>query len=72
MAVNKIEINGEVKLDLTGDTVSAAHLEAGYTAHDKAGNPVTGSMAVATIYTGSSAPDNGTGADGDIYLVIGG
>ncbi len=72
MAVNKIEINGEVKLDLTGDTVSAAHLEAGYTAHDKAGNPVMGAMDVATIYTGSSAPDNGTGADGDIYLVIGG
>lgn len=72
MAVNKIEINGEVKLDLTGDTVSAAHLETGYTAHDKAGNHVTGTMDVATIYTGSSAPDNGTWADGDIYLVIGG
>ena len=42
MAVNKIEINGEVKLDLTQDTVTSATLSAGYTAHDKSGQQIQG------------------------------
>ncbi len=29
-------------VELTNDTVTAAHLEAGYTAHDRFGNPITG------------------------------
>lgn len=33
---------GEVLMDLTADTVDAAHLLDGYTAHDKAGAPITG------------------------------
>ena len=39
MAVNKVEINGEVKLDLTQDTVTENTLLKGVTAHDAAGNP---------------------------------
>ena len=42
MAVNKVEINGEVKLDLTQDTVTAATLLKGASAHDAAGNLVQG------------------------------
>lgn len=42
MAVNKVEINGEVKLDLTQDTVTADTLLKGASAHDAAGNPVQG------------------------------
>ena len=42
MAINKVEINGEVKLDLTQDTVTAATLLKGASAHDAAGNPVQG------------------------------
>lgn len=34
MAVNKVEINGEVKLDLTQDTVTEDTLLQGITAHD--------------------------------------
>ena len=34
--------NGEVLMDLTGDTVDAQHLLKGYTAHDKSGAPVEG------------------------------
>lgn len=45
-AVNKVEINGVVKLDLTGDTVTAAALLSGYSAHDKAGQKVTGTLVV--------------------------
>lgn len=52
MAVNKVEINGEVKLDLTQDTVTAATLLKGASAHDAAGNLVQGTAnaAPATPY----------------------
>lgn len=33
---------GEVLIDLTADTVDAAHLLSGYTAHDDSGAPITG------------------------------
>lgn len=46
MAVNKVEINGEVKLDLTQDTVTAAKLAQGETAHDASGGLITGTMTV--------------------------
>lgn len=42
MAVNKVIIGAEVKLDLTADTVSADKLLRGITAHDKAGEKITG------------------------------
>lgn len=48
MAVNKIEINGEVKLDLTQDTVTPATLAKGKTAHDKSGAVITGTMEAAS------------------------
>jgi hypothetical protein len=46
VAVNKVEINGEVKLDLTQDTVTAAKLAQGETAHDASGKRITGTMTV--------------------------
>ena len=40
---NKIVLaSGEVLIDLTGDTVEAAHVLDGFTFHDKSGAPVTG------------------------------
>ena len=40
---NKIVLaSGEVLIDLTGDTVDAAHVLDGYTFHDKSGAPVAG------------------------------
>ena len=39
---SKIVINGETKIDLTADTVDAAHLLEGFTAHGKNGAPITG------------------------------
>ena len=44
MAINKVVLNDVVKLDLTGDTVTADKLSEGITAHDAAGNPITGTM----------------------------
>ena len=48
MPVSKVVLNDVVKLDLTADTVTADKLSEGITAHDAAGNPVTGTMVVAT------------------------
>lgn len=39
---NKIIINGETKIDLTGDTITAADLKSGIIAHDKTGATITG------------------------------
>lgn len=71
MAVSKIVYDGRALLDLTADTVTTDALLSGTTAHDKAGNAITGTLAFATIYTGSGAPDASLGADGDIYLDLG-
>lgn len=44
MANNKVVLSsGEVLIDLTADTVDAAHVLSGYTFHDKSGAAVTGS-----------------------------
>lgn len=42
MAVNKVVINDRVVLDLTGDTVQAAHLPKGVIAHNAKGAKITG------------------------------
>lgn len=42
MAVNKVALNGEVKLDLTADTVTPQTLLKGKTAHNAAGELITG------------------------------
>lgn len=42
--VNKVQANGQVLIDLTSDTVTAAKLAQGYTAHGASGEPVTGTM----------------------------
>ena len=44
MAVNKVVINDETQIDLTSDTVDASHLAEGFTAHDKSGEVIVGSM----------------------------
>ena len=44
MSVNKVVVNGEAIIDLSADTVTANKLAAGYTAHDKSGAVITGTM----------------------------
>lgn len=41
---NKVEIGNDVIIDLTSDTVTAAKLAQGYTAHDASGAPITGTL----------------------------
>ena len=42
MAINKVIYGGETLIDLTGDTVTADKILSGFTAHDKGGEPITG------------------------------
>lgn len=55
-------------VDLTGDTVTAARLLNGYTAHDAHGNAIVGTIAFQNIYSGSSSPSSSSGSNGDIYI----
>ena len=42
MAVNKVEYNGNVLIDLTGDTITPDKLVKGITAHNSKGEAITG------------------------------
>lgn len=70
MAKNKVIYDGNVLIDLTNDTVNANTLLSGYTAHDRAGDSISGAVSFVTYYTGSTAPSDSLGSDGDIYLQI--
>ena len=52
---NKIIINGQTKIDLTSDTVTANKLISGYTAHDKSGAPITGTCTFDSNTTDATA-----------------
>ena len=45
MAYNKVIYGGNTLIDLTEDTITPNKLLYGYTAHDKAGNPIVGTAA---------------------------
>jgi len=49
MAVSKVTYNGTTLIDLTGDTVAADKLLSGYTAHNKAGQKITGTLTAGTV-----------------------
>lgn len=55
MAVNKVALNGDVQLDLTADSVTPQTLLKGATAHNAAGELITGEYEPMTIkqYTGT-------------------
>lgn len=42
MAINKVVYGGKTLIDLTGDTVTPDKVLAGFTAHGKGGEPITG------------------------------
>ena len=72
MAINKVVYGTTVLVDLTSDTVDAAHLAKGYTAHDAAGNPIVGAMerqADPNILAGVSPTlENGASYDGTAWM----
>lgn len=71
MAINKVVYGGSTLIDLTADTITAADLASGVTAHDKSGAVITGTntydsdtsedtAAVAEILNGKTAHARGT------------
>lgn len=67
--VNKVVLGSETLLDLTSDTVTPSTLMLGYTAHDKSGATVTGTLSFVTYHVSASDPASSDGSDGDIWLV---
>ncbi len=52
---NKIIVNGQTKIDLTADTVTASKILKDYTAHDKSGAPITGTCTFDSDTTDATA-----------------
>ena len=49
MAINKVIVNGETKLDLTADTVTVDNVQEGFTFHDASGVLKTGAANIGGI-----------------------
>ena len=64
MGYNKVVYGGKVLVDLTSDTVVASALKKGYTAHDKSGAVITGTLEEAQILTGKTVPASSLGNNG--------
>ena len=64
MAVNKVVINDNTVLDLTGDTVTPTDLREGVTAHDAAGMQITGTRPA----TSGTDTSDATATAGDIAM----
>ena len=69
--VSKVVYGTTVLVDLTADTVDAAHLASGYTAHGADGAQVSGTLSFVTYNVSSSDPTSSDGSDGDVWLVTG-
>lgn len=60
MSVNKVVYGGKTLIDLSSDTVASDKLFNGYTAHDKAGNAIVGTLVTKKWGTGTYSPDWGS------------
>lgn len=56
---SKIIFNGDVLIDLTSDTITAADLASGKTAHDKSGAPIVGT----STYDSDTSNDTATASE---------
>lgn len=60
MAINKVVYNGQTLIDLTGDTVTPENILSGYTAHNAAGDQITGTASgggsIPTVITAGDTP----------------
>ena len=72
--ISKVEINGATLIDISNDTVAANILAEGYTAHDKTGNTITGTLTQQsgkTVTPGTSdvvAVESGKYTTGTVYI----
>lgn len=65
---NQVIVNGETILDLRSDTVTPETLQKGYTAHDKSGTKITGTLEASS--SGGSKTVNFSGASVDATALI--
>ena len=65
--VNRVDFGGATLIDLTADTVEANRLLSGYTAHDKSGAAITGSIQLKSAETYTPGTTNKTIPAG-VYL----
>lgn len=56
-SVNKVVYSGRTLIDLTNDTVTAAAMRNGYTAHDRSGAQITGTIPDQAAQTIKGDPD---------------
>ena len=72
--ISKVEINGATLIDISNDTVTANILAEGYTAHDKTGKPIAGTLTQQsgkTVTPGTSnivAVESGKYTTGTVYI----
>ena len=72
--ISKVEINGATLIDISNDTVAANILAQGYTAHDKTGKPIAGTLTQQsgkTVTPGKSnivAVESGKYTTGTVYI----
>lgn len=71
MGVSKVNFGITTLIDLTEDSVDAASLLRGKTAHNRAGDKVDGTLDVVSVHVGSGMPSPDLGSEGDIYLDMG-
>ena len=67
MAINKVEYGDRTLIDLTGDTVTADKLYSGYTAHNAAGEQITGTL-IPSATTIPIDPSPVPTADGSMWV----
>ena len=74
MGCSKFIYNGVTKFDLTADTVDAAHLSSGYTAHGADGEAITGTLIpeITRLYSGELTDTyNSSTAEAVVTLSLG-
>lgn len=71
MAASKVVFGGRVLVDLTSDTVTAADLKAGVTAHGADGELIVGTMDGSIFLSGGvfACPDELCSVDGGVLSV---
>ena len=67
MAINKVVHGGKTLIDLTSDTVDASHLVKGYTAHNKAGVAVTGTVPIQAAKSITASTNDQTAVSAGTY-----
>lgn len=65
---NKVVYYGDTLIDISDTTATAEDVLEGKKIYGANGAPITGNVTVVTYRTGTGAPSNSLGSDGDIYL----